>query len=409
MSNRFATTLERMAREAALQRSLPPREAHASICSPIQHLPYPTQVALKEAALSQMLGKQVSVLPAGVIWGYRKKMEFALVEEGGEVYLAWYARGSRGRRKVPIAGCVLASERLNRVAWAAARLVQEAGGSAAAVKGLVVSESKEEGVCAVRIVVHTPAAAWMARWQAKVQAIAEVAAAQVVWSRPESPALTAERHIAGPDAVWLTERVCGISVRYPAFGFFQNHPWQFTASLIFLAEWMARVVPAGVQRELWDLYGGAGPIGLSLARLVPSRVARLRIVEEDAALVAAARENLTAAGIAGEVAQVSVGEGTFAWFTPAGDDIVVVDPPRAGLHHRMVRVLRERGPQVVAYLSCNPDALSRDLSALADRYVPVAVQGFDFAPHTLHLETLALLMRSSCPHRFCRGSVHVLR
>ncbi|HUC20185.1 MAG TPA: hypothetical protein VMR98_01675, partial [Candidatus Polarisedimenticolaceae bacterium] len=72
-------------------------------------------------------------------------------------------------------------------------------------------------------------------------------------------------------------------------------------------------------------------------------------------------------------------------------DCVVVDPPRAGLHPRVIRWLLEARPKQLIYLSCNPVTQARDIARLQDAYHLQSLTGFDFYPGTLHLEALAIL------------------
>ena len=74
-------------------------------------------------------------------------------------------------------------------------------------------------------------------------------------------------------------------------------------------------------------------------------------------------------------------------------DIVITDPPRAGLHPEVVKALQELSPRRIIYVSCNPATLARDLSLLKDQYEVVSIQPFDFFPHTSHIECVACLAR----------------
>ncbi|GIW69160.1 MAG: 23S rRNA (uracil-5-)-methyltransferase RumA [Candidatus Parcubacteria bacterium] len=388
----FARVLVERARSA--MGALAPREAHYAICSPLQALPYEAQVRCKEAALWRVLGRRVPVFPSAVIWGYRKKMEFALYGSESGVRLGWHARGSRGRRKVPIDGCVLASRRLNEIARQAAAALGEVGAWAGDTKALVASESKASGAVALRLVVHGGEELRWRRWQEVVGALPGVAAAQVAYTRKETPATAPERIIAGPHEVWLEERVCGVWVRYPAFGFFQNNIWQMEELLITLAEVLAREAPR--QFVVWDLYAGAAPLSAALARLLEGRVRAVSALELDEALAQAARRNLRRVGVAarvvgGDIAHTFLRDDDASLNTSRA--VAIVDPPRSGLHSVVVRRLQEKGPALLAYVSCNPDTLARDLALLEGTYSLAALKGFDFYPNTLHLEALAVLMR----------------
>jgi 23S rRNA (uracil1939-C5)-methyltransferase len=74
-------------------------------------------------------------------------------------------------------------------------------------------------------------------------------------------------------------------------------------------------------------------------------------------------------------------------------DVVIIDPPRAGLHPQVVQALREISPRRIIYVSCNPATLARDLALLQDRYAILTIQPFDLFPHTARIECVARLDR----------------
>jgi 23S rRNA (uracil1939-C5)-methyltransferase len=144
---------------------------------------------------------------------------------------------------------------------------------------------------------------------------------------------------------------------------------------------------------VWDLYCGIGTIGLTLARDALT-VWGIDVSEES---VACALENAdlneiaNAAFFAGNVGQV-VEELLDRSGQP---DVVVVDPPRAGLAGKALRRLGRIGAGRVVYVSCNPTTLASDVKALrADwGYELRRVRPVDMFPHTPHVETVALLER----------------
>ena len=74
-------------------------------------------------------------------------------------------------------------------------------------------------------------------------------------------------------------------------------------------------------------------------------------------------------------------------------DVVVVDPPRSGLHRKVIDMLLKSLPNKIIYLSCNPETQARDLKLLNEQYSIDSVSGYDFYPGTLHLESLVILER----------------
>jgi len=183
----------------------------------------------------------------------------------------------------------------------------------------------------------------------------------------------------------VVETVGGRVYGVPAAGFWQVHPAAAQALVDAVTEALAPR-PGDV---LFDLYCGSGLFaGALAARVAPG--GRVIAVESDAAAVAAARDNLL--GVPGvEVLAGRVDE------LLAGDDlpeaaVVVLDPPRTGLGAAVVTAIAARRPRRVAYVSCDPATLARDLATFAEcGYRVAALRAFDLFPHTHHVEAVATL------------------
>jgi 23S rRNA (uracil1939-C5)-methyltransferase len=72
-------------------------------------------------------------------------------------------------------------------------------------------------------------------------------------------------------------------------------------------------------------------------------------------------------------------------------DVVITDPPRAGMHEKVVKSILEAAPQKIVYVSCNPATQARDISHMAAQYRISKVQPVDMFPHTHHVENVCLL------------------
>jgi len=155
-----------------------------------------------------------------------------------------------------------------------------------------------------------------------------------------------------------------------------------------LREWIQEDLKSK-QREtlLFDLFCGSGAIGLNLAELMDRVVG----VEVDAAAVNQAKENAELNGCRNVEFHVGRAEDWVALFGPTGkneEKFIVVDPPRPGLHPKVVEALLEAPASHLYYVSCNPVSLARDLRVLGAKYRIETVQPMDFFPHTDHVETL---------------------
>jgi len=137
-----------------------------------------------------------------------------------------------------------------------------------------------------------------------------------------------------------------------------------------------------------DLYCGTGTIGIYLSDAASS-VTGIEIVES---AVADARENCRINGIencsfmAGDIRELLSGVGK-------KPQVMVIDPPRVGMHKDVVGQVIEMGPPKIVYVSCNPATLARDLAMMVDYYQVAEVQPVDMFPHTYHIESVAKLIR----------------
>jgi 23S rRNA (uracil1939-C5)-methyltransferase len=145
---------------------------------------------------------------------------------------------------------------------------------------------------------------------------------------------------------------------------------------------------------VYDLYCGIGTIGLVLAGDALT-VWGIEVSEES---VACALENAELNGI-GNAAFFAgnVGQSLEDLHARSGDpDVVIVDPPRAGLAGKALRRLGEVGAPRVVYVSCNPTTLAADVKRLRDNYGYTLrrTRPIDLFPHTPHVESVSLLERS---------------
>lgn len=144
--------------------------------------------------------------------------------------------------------------------------------------------------------------------------------------------------------------------------------------------------------NVYDLYTGAGTIANFVARQVRS-VTGIEYIQP---AIADARENSRLNGIdnttfyAGDIKDVLTPEFVADNGQP---DVIITDPPRAGMHPGVVQRLVEIGPRKIVYVSCNPATQARDLLVLKAHYAVKAIQPVDMFPHTTHVENVLLLER----------------
>ena len=141
---------------------------------------------------------------------------------------------------------------------------------------------------------------------------------------------------------------------------------------------------------VYDLYCGAGSIGIFVSKKAKKIVGVELISEaiEDARQNAAFNKLDNAEFIAGDVIDICNDD----FFSTHGEpDVIITDPPRAGMHEKLVKKILEMEAPLLVYVSCNPATQGRDLNLLAEKYKVTKVQPLDMFPHTHHIENVVQL------------------
>jgi 23S rRNA (uracil1939-C5)-methyltransferase len=141
---------------------------------------------------------------------------------------------------------------------------------------------------------------------------------------------------------------------------------------------------------VYDLYCGTGSIGIFVSR----KAKKIIGVEMVAAAIEDAKENAALNGLtdtaffAGDVIDVCNDD----FFAEHGrPDVIIADPPRAGMHEKLVKKILDMAAPIVVYVSCNPATQARDLNLLDEKYQVTKIQPVDMFPHTLHIENVVQL------------------
>jgi 23S rRNA (uracil1939-C5)-methyltransferase len=191
-----------------------------------------------------------------------------------------------------------------------------------------------------------------------------------------------ERLLSG--APVLEERVGGLTFEVSANSFFQTNTRGAEALYNVAADFAGLT---GTEQVL-DLYCGTGTIAMLLSKAA-AQVTGVEMVES---AVADAERNCRRNGIdncrfiRGDIREVLTGY-------EERPEVVIIDPPRAGMHKDVVQQLLVLRPERIVYVSCNPATLARDLGLLAEAYRIMEVQPVDLFPHTFHIEAVARLER----------------
>jgi 23S rRNA (uracil1939-C5)-methyltransferase len=377
-----------------------------------QDLAYASQCAIKgrqvQEALSRIGGqtdfRMLPLRPAPELFRYRNKMEFSFhPAPDGTPILGLHERGTFDR-VFALETCFLPSELTVEIVRLTQRFAVEHGWRAyhparhmGVVRFLTVRHLGHTDECAVQLVAAADQVPRIEAWARALAALSPAVRTVTLGlnrSRANIASAEEERSIVGEGVV--IERLLGLEFEASANTFLQTNSDQ--AEALYAAVLAAANLQG--QESVLDLYCGAGTLTLLLAQR-----ARLAIgVESVAVAVEGARRNAGRNAIenvrfvAGEARRVLREWARGERPDPPAPEVVVVDPPRAGLHPRVVARIAELRPTRVIYVSCNPATLARDIKDFADRgYRLAEVEPFDLFPHTPHIECVARLEGVAVP------------
>ena len=195
---------------------------------------------------------------------------------------------------------------------------------------------------------------------------------------------------SGAEAIY--EQMEDLRFKVGPKSFYQTNSAQAYRLYSVVRDFVREGIPEGEKPVIYDLYTGTGTIALFLSSLARKVVGIEYVPEAIADAKVNARENHidNADFFAGDMKDVLNADFIAANGQP---DIVVLDPPRAGIHPDVAQVLLDCAPQRMVYVSCNPATQARDLAVFSDRYEIVHVQPVDMFPHTIHVENVVCARR----------------
>ncbi len=343
--------------------------------SPWQIMTYAAENLAKQAITTELFQREKVSIPPFELrapeteWQYRNKMEYSFWGDEDGLHLALHQRGSHGKQIV--LGSKLALPAIDRAANAIAAQLDSLRTRAGDLKTVIVRCNQAGDAVASLFTKRTDFE--------KLALPEELKGLRVYYSNPKSPASVPTELLYELGDVLLEDNLLDKPFIYDVDSFFQVNVPVFEKALTRIREYVT-------EPEVTDMYAGVGSIGLSVAS------AKVDLVELDPATVRMASHN---ASVASEQMVVNVIEASTEKVLDyiTGDKPVIFDPPRAGLHDKVVEQVLEVLPEKVVYLSCNPSTQARDLAKLQEKYSVEFFEAYNFFPRTPHIETLAVLRK----------------
>lgn len=349
--------------------------------SPWQIMNFDSEQHYKSALIEEafelhdiVLPEPIAVYTDGQAYEYRNKIEFSWWwdNDTSQLDLAFFRRGTHG--KIPVNGTSLADPKINAAALAIRDLLRQREIEAYSLKTLMIRSSRAGDVVAQLYIKDK------LDLQLSDEELANlgVNGFEIIYSNPKSPASVITERLQSWGEVALTETIADIPFTYAVEGFFQINLPVYEQALSDMRSWIKPGKPAV------DLYSGVGTIGLTIGG------ENVTMVEVNEHAVREMERNIERLGrIDSAKAILASSETALDHITP--EAMIIVDPPRAGLHQAVVDRLLEARPERIVYLSCNPVTQARDVALLAEAYGVAYHQGYNFFPRTPHIEHLVVL------------------
>jgi len=379
-----------------------------------QQIRYDRQLIFKKEHVEECLShiaslKAVAVrdtIPSENIFAYRNKMEFSFSDrrwflpheldrrnaEGG-VALGLHVPGTYNK-VIDIDACLLQAEEGNRILRDIKQFVKNSGIP-------VYNLKTHEGVWRFLALRHSSALdEWMINivTSREIPDVARELAGHLVRKHPritsvinnisrrKAAVATGEREIVIRGNSCIADRIGSFTFQISANSFFQTN----SAGAKKLYQTVMDYADFKGHETVLDLYSGTGTIAVFLA----SRVRHVTGIEISESAVRDARTNCkinrieNCRFICGDIRE-KLGEIT------RKPDILIIDPPRAGMHKDVLTRVLEIAPETIVYVSCNPATMARDVGRMTHAYKIVEIQPVDMFPHTYHIEAVVKLVRSA--------------
>ena len=374
-------------------------------------MPYDDQLAMKtdwvmgllaDAGISGMV--TLPAIPSPVIYRYRNKMEFTFGDEvpGGSLRLGLHERG-RAHNVLSADKCCLVSEDFGEIVRAVTAYFAERHipyyhkrTHEGYLRHLVIREGKTSGELLVNLVTTSGMifdGGNFADMLLKLQLKGRISGIIHTINDGVADVVRADSMTLLYGEANLHESLLGLSFEISPFSFFQTNTYGAEALYAAVVDSIGMVWDTGQFRQnkpvIFDLYCGTGTIAQMVAKSA-DKVIGIELVEE---AVAAARRNAAKNGldncefIAGDVL-TKVDE------LDDKPDIIVLDPPREGIHPKAIFKIIDFRPEVFVYVSCKASSLAVDLPFFVQAgYTIHHLRCVDMFPHTPHVETVVLMSR----------------
>ncbi len=368
-----------------------------------QTIPYENQLEIKANMVKGLLDKAgiedydfEGIEGSPEVFDYRNKMEYSFGDEtkGGDMSLGMHKKG-RFHDVVTVDECRIVDEDFNRILKTLLTYFKDRNipiynnkTHIGYLRHLVVRKAKKTGEIAINLVTSTQLVLDLKDLLDVLKALTfegKLVGFLHTFNDNVSDSVVSDK----TDILWgqdyFTEEIMGLKFNISAFSFFQTNSLGAEKLYGMVMDFMGDTE----NKVVFDLYCGTGTIGQIVSQKA-KKVVGIEFVEE---AVEAAKENAKMNGItnckfiAGDVLKV-IDE------VQDKPDIIILDPPRVGIHPKAIKKILDYNAPEIIYVSCNPKTLATNLKEMQEEgYKVKKVKCMDMFPHTPHVETVVKLQR----------------
>jgi 23S rRNA (uracil-5-)-methyltransferase RumA len=375
-----------------------------------QTMSYENQLEMKKSQVKRLIDQVCEeyefedILRSPVEWGYRNKMEFSFGDEfkNGPLALGLHKKGSF-HDIITADDCAIVDKDFNQILTCVLNYCIEKGMDyfhklthLGYLRHLLVRKAVKTGEILVNIITTTQEEAFsvsegedvfagLMKQLLELELKGTLVGILHTYNDSQADVVKSDRTIQLYGRDYIYEELLGLRFKISTFSFFQTN--SLGAEVLYSK--VREYVGETKDKRIFDLYSGTGTIAQLLAP-VAGKVTGVEIVEE---AVEAAKENASLNGlnncefIAGDVLKVIDS-------LVDKPDIIVLDPPRDGIHPKALDKIIHFGVDKIVYISCKPTSLVRDLEVLQVKgYKVEKVCAVDMFPETVHVETVVLMSR----------------
>jgi 23S rRNA (uracil1939-C5)-methyltransferase len=352
------------------------REDHFISCSPWQILKEEEEINFKKRLIFNIFNenkiniKNFEIDDNKKYFNYRNKLEFSFLDN--EVEFAFFKRGTH-KRKIKINSCILGFESINIVARKILNYLKESYIDAKILKSLILRANRDGEVISSLFIKEKEN-----KLNKKLE-IKELSGFSIYFSNPLSPASVPTEKIFESGKNFIKERILDKNFYFSINSFFQINVDMFERTLLDMKNFVDS------NDSVFDIYSGVGTIGISLD------LKNINFIESERENITLNRMNLEMNGIRNFRIIESRAEKSISLIDK--NSIIILDPPREGLHKDVIEEILKKEVKRIIYLSCNPMTQIRDLIYLQEKYNIVFFKGYNYFPRTSHIETLLILDR----------------